>query len=219
MMQEPEQHPHTEHGAGNEAPHVSFELKARVEKLVQQTAHDPVHVSRWGYSAFVPDVLHFHMQVQALEYIGAPLVAGLFRNSPGEKPTLLVPVRAPDLSNVTRSYDDALTALDQSGVPLEKIRPSEARSALVDRLAEFIAARSATVPGLDTIVHSNRTGDPVFYCNGYFTSTATAFGTSTPAAGALEGGRYSFGVVDAGTRKFDNTLWTCPNLNVRLPLP
>jgi len=82
------------------------------------------------------------------------------------------------------------------------------------------------VPGSYTIIHqdlqerlvSTRSGDTVICSQGYFTSTAVGFGVSTPAAGVLSPGRYSFGIINGGLHDIENILWTCPT-TVRLNKP
>ncbi len=118
------------------------------------------------------------------------------------------------------SYDSLLNTIVKSGLPLEKVDPDQAEEIFVDRLAEFMAVQ-LTAPsggGTQTIVDSNRSGDTVLYAKGYFTSTGTAFGVSTPATAYLAPARYSFGIIDAGTIKFDGIVWSCPT-RVRLNQP
>jgi hypothetical protein len=117
-----------------------------------------------------------------------------------------------------------LAALQRSKVPVRSVSDLEAQNIVADRAAEFIAASAAPDgggrgSGSATVVDSNRSGDTIVFCKGYFVSTATGFGVSTPAMRRISKGRYSFGIVEAnGSHRFDNTLWTCP-AQVRLNLP
>jgi hypothetical protein len=152
--------------------------------------------------------------------VAYPFYAATFRDE-DDASQLLDVVVAPLIRGlqVTRLLTDLL----HSQVPVRAVSANEAENIVVDRAAEFIAARSGAGGGRGsgsaTIVDSSRVGDTIVYCNGYFVSTATAFGVSTPATKAIPKGRYSFGIVQAdGSHRFDRTLWTCP-ARVRLPLP
>jgi hypothetical protein len=135
-------------------------------------------------------------------------------------------VRAPDLQNLKASYERFLETLRVTKLPLEEVSQERAQEIFIDRLAEFIAARMSSGPSEHTptsssvtltIVNSNRKGDTVICCQGYFTSTAVGFGVSTPAVGVLSG-RYSFGIINGGLHDFENILWTCPT-TVKLNKP
>jgi hypothetical protein len=113
-----------------------------------------------------------------------------------------------------------INQLGESGIPLRTVDKDEAEAIMIDRIAEFLAVRSrhSGVAGRTTIVHSRREGDTVLVCKGYFLSTATAFGISTPARGEISPGRYTFGISRGGSRRFDGVIWTCPTI-VNLDLP
>jgi hypothetical protein len=156
------------------------------------------------------------------EDVAYPFYAATFRDEDDDNQILDVVVapliRGPQITRL-------LTDLQHSQVPVRTVSAHEAENIVVDRAAEFIAARSGggggrgSASGRTTVIDSNRTGDTIVYCNGYFVSTATAFGVSTPATKAIPKGRYTFGIVQAdGSHRFDRTLWTCP-ARVRLPLP
>src|SRR5262249_26637805 len=123
-------------------------------------------------------------------------------------------VRAPDLQNLTQSYRSALDTLEATGFEQEEVSADMADQIFIDRLAEFIAVADgfgSASSQTQTIVNSKRKGDTVIYCQGFFPSTATGFGVSTPAARFLSAGRYSFGILRKnGQHDFENILWTCP---------
>jgi hypothetical protein len=133
---------------------------------------------------------------------------------------LPVLVRVPDLHSLEASYSGLLQSLRNSNLQLEGIEDPYAEQIFVDRLSEFLAVQSASSvsPPPMTIVNSNRGGDTVIYAKGYFASTGTAFGVSTPATGYLSKARYSFGIMDSGAPRFANIVWSCP-ATVRLDLP
>lgn len=145
--------------------------------------------------------------------------AAIFRDEDEENIDLPVLV-APDLGNFARSNASLISALQRSQIPLRSIDDDEAEEILVLRLSEHLAARARTVglTGTDTVVDTNRGGDTVLYCKGYFVSTATAFGTSTPARNKIPAGRYTFGIAEPNGPRFEGVIWTCPT-NVRLRLP
>jgi hypothetical protein len=166
------------------------------------------------------DLTDFRLARADAENVEYPFYAATFHDE-DDQSHLLDVVVTPLIQGpqVTRLLSD----LQLSHIPVRAVSATEAENIVIDRAAEFIAARSGAGGGRGsggaTIVNSNRGGDTIVYCNGYFVSTATAFGVSTPATKAIRKGRYSFGIVQAdGTHRFDRTLWTCPAL-VRLPLP
>lgn len=181
-----------------------FHWRVTIERQVRQR-----------FKEVLPDISHFHAQTTALDANAIPQFIAFFRNGRTEQ-FLPVLVKVPDLANLRAAYDQLLGALADSNLRLEKVDHQEAEEIFVDRMFEFLLAQSAARDG-ETIVHSNRSGDTVLCAKGYFTSTGTAFGISTPATGVLRG-TYSFGINDSGRQRFDNTLWSCP-ATVRLDMP
>jgi hypothetical protein len=220
-------------------PSVSTKFREVVSNLVRQPNLDALGQTfeatpgrKVSFGSVLPDVLYFDLQTRVLRRQAEKQYAAIFQDDGPKAERLPVLVRIPELDNVHPSYGRLLEALSKSDIPLETVSPEEAREIFVDRLSEFLAARVAVPPGPAglppdgayssstsalTIVHSNRNGDTVLYALGYFTSTGTAFGISTPARGHLSG-RYSFGIIDSGTHRFDNVIWTCPT-TVKLNLP
>jgi hypothetical protein len=205
-------------------PRVSPELRKEVSSFVR--THDLQRGSRWtwrrsppGFESVLPDVQHFHSQTTQLELRSVPQYAVSFKDDGPDGELLLVLVQVPDLHSVKASYDLLLETLRKSNLPLEKVTPRDAEEIFVDRLSEFLAVQSISLaPSTATVVNSNRNGDTVIYAKGYFTSTGTALGVSTPAVGYLSSGRYSFGIIDSGNPRFENIVWTCP-ADVQLNLP
>lgn len=209
-------------------------VEPALRTAVQNFVHDPVgHLRLYtGQAADVPepyltaqiartviaDVLHFRFQTQAL--LDQVQYAAVFADeAPGGEPVPLL-LQVPDLYEPLESYEAFVEALIRANVELLRLTHERAFSIFVDRLAEFLAVQvhaPARRPA-PTTVHSNRNGDTVLYAKGYFLSTGTAFGTSTPAIAQIAPGRYSFGIFDGGTHRFENVLWTCPT-TVTLHLP
>jgi hypothetical protein len=205
-------------------PQVSREFRKIVAEIVRFPAGQIG--SPWSppyappFNRAFPDVQHFRSQTTELERRSVPQFAASFRDdSPGDD-SLLVLVQVPDLESVEKSYEYLLGLLQKSNFRLEKVDGEEAEEIFVDRLSEFLTMQSIPVSqsASKTIVNSNRAGDTVIYAKGYFVSTGTAFGMSTPAVRYLSPGRYSFGIIDSGNPRFDNIVWSCP-ATVRLDLP
>jgi hypothetical protein len=183
--------------------------------------------------ALAPEFEQFREQLQAFRFLSRPLKIALFRDEDDKSATLPVLI-APNLTNIEDSEDELIDVLKRSGIAIHLAREDVARTTFVDRVSEFLEAQTqaqgSTVRGAQqagkgrtptaaTIVNSNRSGDTVLYCKGYFISTASAFGVSTPASSKLSAGRYSFGIVDStGGQVFEGVLWTCPT-TVRLNMP
>jgi hypothetical protein len=189
--------------------------------LVRQGLQNPAAVRRATASTLwrtlrpvVPDLARFNAQSDEFRSRWRKQVAAKFRDDT-EKGAVEV-LLAPDLLDFEQSYDALTEVMRNSGIATEAVDESRAEEIFVDRVAEFLTAYSARgssggggSSSANTIVHTNRHGDSVLYCLGYFVSTATAFGISTPASIKLKG-RYSFGIVDSGVQKFDGIVWTCP---------
>jgi hypothetical protein len=205
-------------------PKVSEHLRGKVHLLVGNMGPFPLfdwrHYYFTEFRRFVPDVYHFVYQNRELSRRQIPQFAAPFRDDGPNGEILPVIVRAPDLQNLTTSYERFLETLRATKLRLDEVSPATAQEIFIDRLAEFIAVGDLSTPPssettapssvTQTIVNSNRTGDTVIYCQGYFTSTAAGFGVSTPAVGVLSPGRYSFGIINGGLHDFENILWTCP---------
>jgi hypothetical protein len=202
-------------------PKVPEDLRQQLEELVGSARY----AGESGFASFVPDIFRFNFQNRVLSQRKIPQFAALFRDDGPNGEILPVVVLAPDLQNLNTSYERFLETLRSTKLPLDEVSPETAQNIFIDRLAEFIAARrawtatSALSSVTQTIVTSNRSGDTVICCQGYFTSTAAGFGVSNPAVGALSPGRYSFGIMNGGLHDFENILWTCPSANVRLKKP
>jgi hypothetical protein len=205
-------------------PRVSPEFREIVAEIVRFPGG--VIGSQWTppyappFNSALPDVQHFRSQRIELTRRSVSQFAASFRDDGPDGDSLLVLVQVPDLTSVEESYQRLLSSLQKSNFLLEKLDWERAEEIFVDRLSEFLSMQSSSVPQSTskTIVNSNRAGDTVIYAKGFFISTGTAFGMSTPAVGYLSQGRYSFGIMDSGNPRFDNIVWSCP-ATVRLDLP
>jgi hypothetical protein len=166
-----------------------------------------------------PEIVHFGSQLRELQRRAIPQYAALFKDDGSDGNKLPILVKVPDLDNIDLSYKELLQALSKSDVRLEEANSENAEGIFVERMSEFIAVRSTTTgPNSDTIVHTNRKDDTVLCAKGFFVSTGTGFGISTPAQGYLTPGRYSFGIMTSTGPKFEDVVWTCPReLKVNLP--
>lgn len=188
----------------------------------------------YDYPWFVlPDIVHFRVQRAVLKRYSLPQYAASLNEAEG-KESLDVLVQVPDLWIASESYEFLIDSLDASGLPLKEVDQELAQKIFVDRMAEFLAvlpsqsspgpiardlrAQSAEVPDETTIVNTKRNGDTVIYAKGYFLSTGSAFGTSTPAERRLYPGRYSFGIIENGSPRYEPIVWSCPT-TVELDLP
>ena len=142
---------------------------------------------------------------------------------------LQVPIKADELDDFDRSYRQALGVLERSGFRLKQLHDVNAlEAAFVERLPESTAVAVANsyaqingptvLSKKTTTVNSNRANDTILYAKGYFLSTGTAFGVSTPATAYLLPSRYSFGIMEPGGPRFENIVWSCPG-TVKLRLP
>lgn len=165
-----------------------------------------------------PDLAQFHAQAAELEMAGLQQTVALMRDEDSVDPDLPV-LLAPDLTDVERSYDELLATLERSGIGVRTVSPEAAERTLIDRMSEFLAVRSRkSAGGTGTLVNSRRSGDTVLYCKGFYVSTATGFGLSTPATKSIPAGRYTFGIVEPTGDRFEGLVWTCPT-TVTLNLP
>jgi hypothetical protein len=182
-------------------------------QVVEERLHPEIH-------PLSPDIELFRLLKAELEGANLHYQAAIFHDEDDQVPPLPV-LLAPDPLDLRGSQDSLLSMLEQSDIKTKPVSQSEAESIFVDRASEFLAARLTGQGGgasSSTVVNSNRSGDTILYCKGYFVSTATAFGVSTPATNSIPAGRYSFGILDAGSHRFEGVVWTCP-ANVRLNLP
>ena len=185
--------------------------------LSQQTA---------PHADILPDVEYFLEQQRVFEREKISQVAAKLdvadKGSDSKAPSGEIIVRAPDLvMGVHENYSKLLTALEASDLKLRRVESDEAAWIFRNGLLDFLGKREgqsflssaffahSTIPPLtvNTIVNSNRAGDTIIYSKGFFLSTGTAFGVSTPARRALLPGRYCFGIVDGGAPKYENLLW------------
>lgn|GEM_PF-5952684 len=214
-------------------PNVDINLRARIGRLLFGDANDPPEESdRKVFADFVlPDIRHFRAQAKRFrERSVRPYVAVMYDEDDSAKVNGLdVPIRVDDLVDLDRSYSQALRVLKRSKIQLKQLHYVEAmEAAFTERLAEAAAQMFAmtyaqvngprVVSKQDTTVDSNRSNDTILYAKGYFLSTGTAFGVSTPATAYLVPSRYSFGIMESGGPRFENIVWSCPT-NVRLKLP
>jgi hypothetical protein len=213
-------------------------LRRRVKRLVNG---DPFAAFRFGVSqtldSLSPQIARYSQQAQALDRAGVTPYAAIFIDAENRTARLPTPVVVAEdqLADPVRFYRETLEILDKAGLPLEPTDPDVLKEAFIDRLAEHLTIADPPlafgrehqqfppgrvgVGGLTlTEVHTNREKDTVLVCDGYFASTATGFGVSTPAVGELTPGRYSFGILDGGQRRFDGVVWSCPRI-VTLDLP
>jgi hypothetical protein len=208
-------------------PIVSRELLGEVERLVISRNHDYLDIPRAApvklrpalAHAVLPEIRHFNYQMTRLQG-SFRQQAAFFRDDGPKGDFLPLLVMVPDLDRPGESYDRLLFALNQSKIPIEGITSEQATQIFVARLSEFLASQLAPSTHIprETIVHSNRSGDTVICAKGYFLSTGTAFGVSSPATGYLPQARYSFGIIDSGMHIFENIVWTCPTtLKINLP--
>jgi len=166
----------------------------------------------------LPDVIHFRYQAKELKRRSVSQHAAVFHDGPNREEFPIL-VKVPDLDNVETSYFSLVKTLKESNLRVDAVEPDKAEEIFVNRLTEFMSVESwGAAPPMPTTVNSNRKGDTVIYAKGYFASTGTAFGVSTPASGSLVAGRYLFGIVDSGRQRWEDILWTCPTV-VQLNLP
>ena len=156
----------------------------------------------------LPEVMHLREQIRRLMEAGMPQRAGEMTDAESGS-TFLVLVKIEDLRLLKRSWERVHEILSRSKMRSHEVEPKQAGELFAEGLTEFLVAARTGVAG-DTIVNSRRRGDTVLYSKGYFLSTGTAFGTSTPARGHLAAGRYSFGIMENGMTRYDPVLWTCP---------
>jgi hypothetical protein len=167
----------------------------------------------------LPDVIHFHYQARELKRRSVSQHAAFFHDGSPNGEELPILVMVPDLDNVETSYYSLVKTLKESNLRVDAVEPNKAEEIFVDRLTEFMSVESwGAAPLMPTTVNSRRGGDTIIYAKGFFTSTGTAFGVSTPASASLVAGRYLFGIVDSGRQRWENILWTCPT-TVQLNLP
>lgn len=172
------------------------------------------------------DVRDYHAQFDVLRNNNLPIyVVTMEYRSSQERLSIPVLIKVPDLDELfSSSYHEFLWALERSGLKPAAVSYGDAADVFIDRLSEFIFTRAAD-SGISssppvTIVETNRSGDTVLYAKGYFLSTGTAFGISTPATATLQSGRYSFGILESGVPRFENAVWSIPALgNIHLNLP
>jgi len=210
---------------------VSTQLKDRIAKFVAVGPDPQLSQTDTAFEQIAPDVGYFRAQAEALLQSSIkPYVAVMYdEDDTARTHGLDVPIQAEDLANIEASYSRMFNVLERSSVELKRLDDVESLEvAFVDRLAESVATMYAhaymqingpMVFGQDeTIVNSNRTNDTILYAKGYFLSTGTAFGISTPAKAYLLPSRYSFGIVESAGPRFENVLWSCPTtVHLRLP--
>ena len=207
-------------------PRVSRQFRDAVHEIVRlgyvpERSNIIAPTFRLPSNSSLLDVSYFHLQTREIRVNSTSQYAAFFHEAEFDGDSFPVLVQVPDLDNFNASYEYLLLSLEKAKFKLEQVAPPQATEIFVDRLAEFLSVEvtaGSTPIRANTIVNSNRHGDTVIYAKGYFVSTGTAFGLSTPAQRYLAPGRYSFGIMDSGQPKFQNVVWNCPT-TVRLDLP
>lgn len=214
---------------------IKEELKRHFEILETQSFPRELQVgpSIIQTADIASDVHDFNIQKEVFDARGIPHLAVTMENriedteyrleNLFESQNVNVLIKVPDLGRPEESYSFFVSDLERSGLEISHVDSSEAEDVFLSRLSEFVSSRAnfgqAVTPPV-TIVHSNRRGDTVLYARGYFLSTGTAFGVSTPATGTLAGGRYSFGILNSGSPKFENIVWSISaTKKIKLNLP
>lgn len=186
------------------------------------------------------DIYSFDLQNRHFEYRQLPQYVVDFRTaSSGDR--VSVPLQAPLGGGwgglFSGPYDYQLykrqaETMREQGASVHEATSSECKRIFIDRLAEFLRTRFLSPPPAPpkwpppsepddlTVVETLQHGVKVIYAKGYFISTKTAFGRATPAKRYLPPGRYSFGVLDKQTPRFEHILWDVPSPEaIKLDLP
>jgi hypothetical protein len=218
------------------------ETKAAVEATVERIIEGPKFAGAVNIMSTVisirdvqNDAAHARDQFNIIEQNGWPVLAAQFRTGGDDTSEIqslnpshvLVPIYIPHLDIAPQSYQKSVDEVLESGLSVVEMSPQEGRKTFRDRMVEFLLARFIAISSTGgagatnpTVVDTRRAGDVVLCCKGYFTSTQTAFGVSTPAQNYLPPGKYGFGIMDNGVARFDPVLWIVPHLgNVRVALP
>jgi hypothetical protein len=172
------------------------------------------------------DIFHAREQFKLMRQESIPAFVAVIETELNQQQAL-VPVKIDNLDNYEEDIIEKLAAIDSSdGIQVREIDQTDYEEQFEIRISEFLTKRISSVIdnvnfGQDpTIVDSNRDGDVIIYCKGYFFSTQLAFGLSTPAKKILSPGQYCFGIMDKSGVKFQNLLWSVPSsCNVRVDLP
>ncbi len=199
------------------------EVREKIGRIVHG-AVAPEKLQALGQAISIHDVLSdvHHLQQQTAH--DTPQIAVYLNDrDPIENKTREVPVVAKfsNLLNLNHCIDALFKAIHLSKLKANKITASDGRQIFADRLADFLVSRAtagSSSSAVDTVIDSNRTGDVVLYAMGYFYSTGTACGTSTPATVKLLPGRYSFGIMQGSIPDFDSTVWAIPTANGHVTL-
>jgi hypothetical protein len=222
----PEPRPEPQHSESAEHAHWLYAIKKGVRALYETNrATDTLEVGEAKISIedVAEDFYKARHQVHYFKDRNLPQLVALFRQQsvidPGTDEHVPVLIEA-----VVTPIGDLTHPLGRlGGIPhLHRTDAAHAKEALIDRTSEFLfSGREAPPSGLNvTEVHTRREGDPVLYAKGFFLSTKTVLGTSTPARGYLPPGRYSFGIVYQGRPRFEDFLWAIPTYDrVKVELP
>ena len=162
------------------------------------------------------DFFRARHQVYYFNKRNLPQLIASFRQQSFTDPdkTEQVPVLVEAAVAPTGDLTHPLGMLDGIAHLLRTTDVAHAKEALVSRTSEFLCTGSEGQPS------GPNAGDYVLYAKGFFLSTQTVFGISTPARGYLPPGRYSFGIVDQGMPRFEDFLWEIPTRDaVRVMLP
>jgi hypothetical protein len=209
-------------------PQIKDGLRELLENIENQSFPRELHIGTSTIQAadIASDVHDFKLQKEVFEVHGIPHFAVTMENRTGsileDMQSVSVLIKVPDLGRPMESYSFLVSDLERSGLDISQVESSEANDVFLSRLSEFVSSRANVAGQVAPLVtvHSNRRGDTVLYAKGYFLSTGTAFGISTPATGTLEGGRYSFGILESGSPKFEKIVWQIPeNSEIKLDLP
>ncbi len=172
------------------------------------------------------EAVHAQQQFRDLEARGLSCYGAWFRMEGKDSPEVFVPLKIPELDDWEASYTKAVSNLSASNLRVDQTSADEGKAAFRNRVVETLDVRAAAPASIlgtqhnPVTVDTNRTGDLVVYTKGFFLSTETGFGKSTPAKGLLPAGRYDFGVRVNGVSQFSGTLWSVPHAgNIFVPLP
>ncbi|WKA27501.1 hypothetical protein [Bradyrhizobium roseum] len=206
-------------------------IRGDVSSLVSQSSFPnqlTVDSAQIGTADIAKDVEEYRTQMEELSLSGNPAHAVdlEYRShsmATGRGRIITVLLRFLPITEPISKYEGFLTSLNQSGIRPYPISQNDAHEIFVDRLSEFIATRVDSGVGSSppsTFVETNRIGETVLYAKGYFLSTGTVFGTSTPAIASIPSGRYSFGILNSkGQQQFENAVWSIPTQSaIRLNL-
>lgn len=201
-------------------------VRAAAKKLPDRFDFEGRSVSTADVSA---DFAAHQEQNQILERYGVPAPAVQLKliTPIGVEIEVISPVRVELTHEENPAYRvvQEIDELVRAGLRAFTVSPREAEEHFRERAADFIAVRAAYAatggpPNPNVTVTTNRNGDTIIYSKGYFYSTQTGFGTSTPASNHLPAGRYDFGILVSKHPHWNGVLWSVPaSGSIHVPLP